>query len=379
MPQHRRQDSDAARMRPTLAIFSHDTPELPRDHRRTPSLDWTLSELHEHYWLPMVFKPTGKSPKYAKEIRTSIRHWQRHTGDPQLAQIDQYTLAAFVNARANDPAKPPRGKFAKPLNPNADYERVSPNTIRKDCTHLEVVLAAAGRPTRKQPMGCHLFDHLPWFPKPDERIKLAEDNFELAEIEHILAAAKKMTYPRRSLPAGFTAPEYWKSLVLILWNTGWRIETLRMLRTEWIDFKPKVSVPAIVDLPAEAMKKNGARKFPLNDAATEVLWKLHSRFGAGPALPPMSYSRMRNLWKEELLPMTPIPVERHFCFHGIRKEVNNQAERVGGLGQAVMGHASGATTRKSYTHPDVKIEAAYKGLENMPQPKAADESQGMLF
>ncbi|MHB9049825.1 MAG: tyrosine-type recombinase/integrase, partial [Pirellulales bacterium] len=133
----------------------------------TPSAElspgMTLSEFFRGYFLPCYAKPKRIDDKTVLEYRTAVDRWARLTGDPPLAEIHAAVCARFVDLDLSC-----RGRQG---------ETLSPNTVRKHCTHLQMVLDVAGPQTRERPEAATeegLFGltprgiprRVPWFVKP---------------------------------------------------------------------------------------------------------------------------------------------------------------------------------------------------------------------
>ncbi len=325
-----------------------------RTHGLSPRM--TLSAFFSAYVEPIGLVASGASPTTIGCYRESLAYWDAFTGDPPLAEIDEYTCAEFVAGLGKLPG------MKSPI--------ISPNTVRKHCRHVQRVIDLAGPPgrDRKQRLAKGLVERPPYIARPEEREKPPEDSFTLDEIAKWLGACEQATQPR--LP-GITPETWWRALILFTYNTGLRIGTV--LALEWTMRQDKWLV-----VPAECLKggKKGQR-FWLNKAACDALdsidgirltifpWKLEVR----------SLHRHR----EQLLRVAGLPEHRRFGFHGLRKALATSMARKNRLAaQQQLGHAVLATTEKHYVHPDVTEDIMADAMKNVPQP-AAPDPQMRLF
>jgi len=103
------------------------------------SPNMTVSEFFHAFVLPLYLKAKSRDAKTVAEYTTAVGRWAELTGDPSLCQVDQATCAAFVVA---DLAV---------MSTKVKTKKLSPNTVRKHCTHLQMVLDLAGPLTRERP------------------------------------------------------------------------------------------------------------------------------------------------------------------------------------------------------------------------------------
>ncbi len=310
----------------------------------------TLSAFFVAYVEPIGLVASGASPTTIACYQESLAYWCAFTGDPPLAEIDEYTCAEFVAGLGKLPG------MKSPI--------ISPNTVRKHCRHVQRVIDLAGPPDRKHRLAKGLVERPPYIARPDEREKPPEDSFTLDEITKWLGACEHATQPRL---AGITPEAWWRALVLFTYNTGLRIGTV--LQLKWTMRQDKWLV-----VPAECLKggKKGQR-FWLNKPARDALDSID---GIRLTIFPWNLEvRSLHRHREQLLRFAGLPEHRRFGFHGLRKALATSMARKNPIAaQRQLGHAALATTDKHYVHPDIMADA----MENVPQP-AMPDPQLLLF
>jgi integrase len=340
-----------------------------------PSPEMTLPEFFERYFWPVYLRSTMADPKTVAEYRSAVRRWQTLIGAMPMRAIDNLTCAAFV-------AKDLQRKSGK-----RPGETLSPNSVRKHCTHLQMVLSLAGPQSKEHPQAASPYGlfgtdpfgrprPVPWFVKPPERDKLPEDGFTIEEIGLILTACEGAIKP---VLADCSAATWWKCLCLAAYNTGIRIGSMVALRRAWITRQIDdgwVSIPAlaykkkrpkVIYLPPEALAAIDA--MPTGD----LIWPWPES--------PVSLQRYRRT----LLSAAGIPPARWFGFHGLRKAIGTQLWAIDQkAAQLQLGHEDAATTRKSYVNP-AAIGASLAAtigpaMRRVRQPKASmPDPQKLLF
>lgn len=359
-----------------LAIFPGA--EEDGDYRRQFDTDSapTLSEFYYHYVEPNCLLPDA-APRNLDEYRRAIRRWVEYTGDPLLEAIDQTTCSIFLTELSKRPGQ--RGA-----------KRISPNTVRKTCRHLQRCLDLAGPPGRENRLGQDLYGEeeisdgngnpsrrvksrpIPFLKQPRRKRKPAEDLFSLEELDRWLAAFPRATRPQLR---GVRPGQWWTSLVLVIYNTGMRIGTALLLRWGWIR-GPWLMVPV------EAVKGHDDRRIWINPAAQTALDLMRPADPSGQEerliFPWPHHRRYLDTVRENLLRLADIDPAGH-GFHALKKSLTTYLMGIdSGIAQMIAGHGDLKTTVESYTHPELARMAEV--MAQVPQPDTSRvDPQRRLF
>lgn len=329
-------------LHPTLRLF------VPGDAPPVPSL--SLSQFYDAWVLPRYRLPRGASPQTITQDRETLRLWEAYTGDPPLVEITDATCESFVlalGARTTRPKLPGQGR---PL---------SPNTVRKHCTHLQLMLDLAGPRTRTHRKTACLIDEPPYLERPPARPKPPRDALTLCEISAWLAACR--TTPRCRCTGSVPTGRWHRALILVAYNTGLRLGTLLKLRWEWIG----AHYPDWITVPPEAAKHAAGGDFYCNAAARAALWSIQA---TRPLVFPWLGVEDSTTWlhasRRRIQAAAGLPPARRLGWHALRKALATWlAQRNPLVASKVLGHRGGMTA-DHYVHPDVVREL----LEQLPQP-----------
>lgn len=333
---------------PQLRLFE------PAARTAALSPQMTLSEFLEAFVVPVCL--TRARPRNLKQYRESIAYWRRLTGDPPLAQIDDFTAARFLAGLYELPAIVKGNTLAD-------------NTVRKHCVHVQYCLDRAGLKTRQNPRGQSLVAEAVLIDKPRVVVSDVDDDFSLDEIGAWLEACHAMSAPRS---CGVPARAWWESLGLVAYNTGLRVGTLLLLEYGWIE-------EDWIKIPGPALKQKRAGRFYLNRASREAIQEIRTeRIKIFPF--PHSESWLHEQ-RRRLLAKSRIAPNRRFGFHAFRKAFGNELSKINGLVVAMaLGHSergTGDVTRDHYIHRQRMAEA----MDRLPQPlwRRRPEPQLRLF
>lgn len=344
-PLHRPQDA-----RPVLSVFSGDA---AGHERRAADLSpaMTLGEFYEAYVLPICRQAKGADSKTIAVDRTALRYWGQFTRDPSLDDLDEYDCADFTERHAELPGR--AGKLC------------SPNTIRKHCTHLQYILDRAGPRSRRVRTAARLIAEPPGFDRPRLRTKAHPEVIPLEEIAAWLQACRFAAAPN-GLPR-ISPAEWWRALILFVYNTGLRIDTV--MRLEWSMFNQA----GWLDVPAEIFKggQHGGL-FYVNSAAREAIERLRKArqdrvfpWHAWPTSSSYLHKHRRRIWQHA-----------HICrpgngFHGLRRALLTWLSGHNDLiARFVAGHVAGNDILRGHYVDHRKI--VHDLLERVPQPIWSD-------
>lgn len=334
----------AKKTRPAIRLWNADQHE-PHDQPRGLSSTMTLLEFYEAYIRPVCREAAGRADKTLDLDRTALKLWREITGDPPLEEIDQWTCSEFVAQLCKRPGK-------------CGAKRISPNTVRKHCTHLQLFLDRAGPRSRINRLGQDLLEAPPYLERPKKRYKPATDSLSVDEIARWLDACPRARLPRKM--RGFHAETYWRALVLFTYNTGLRIDTVmcltrRMLDGDWLIVPPEIY-------------KGGSHggQFFVNRHARAAIESVRQTvcptifpWPGWPKSDSWLQEHRRRLWEIAGIRRPGVG------FHGLRKAlITWVAAQNAMLAKMVAGHSTGDVTQECYVHPHVVEEI----MQRVPQP-----------
>jgi integrase len=335
-----------------------------------PTPEWSLDEFFEWYFSPVYLKTTMADAATVAEYRTAVRRWTKLVGRLPLRLIDNAACASFVALDLELPSEKHEG------------QRISPNTVRKHCTHLQMVLSLAGPQSQKHPQAASpygLFGDdpfgrprtVPWFTKPPERDKPPTDGFSIEEIELLLASCRRATCPKIQ---NCSPAHWWRCLLRFDYNSGLRIGSVIELRRSWIT---RSGDEGWVAIPGKSYKGGRPKVIYLSPEAIKAV----DAMPTGDVIFPWAMSSQTlQRHRKKLLAAAGISQEHWFGFHALRKATGTEAWKIKpNAAQLQLGHENQATTRKSYVNPSVlgAALAAECGptMRRIRQPKQASPQQ----
>ena len=181
-----------------------------------PSPDWTLRQFYKEFFDPYYLTPKGRKPRTLKLYGEILDFWESYFPEnPTLGEIDgnQSYVRDFVL------------KLSK--RPGLKEKYIVENTIRKHCTHLQKLLDFAGPKNRKNRNAACVMHDVPYLERPDKVKEDPNDDFTLEEIGLWLGACR---FAQTTRNIRRIRPEtYCKSLIIFIYNTGLRINTVMHL------------------------------------------------------------------------------------------------------------------------------------------------------
>jgi len=331
-----------------------------RRNRATSDLSpsMTLPEFYRAFFRPVILVAQRCAVRTLDAYDQSIGYWQRFTEDPSLAEIDDYDIGEFMEAVG----KLPGGRPGEPI---------SPNTIRKHCTHLQAVLTRAGPRSHEghRRKAQNLIPEIPFFEKPREREKVAEDDFTVEEIGKLMAHCNGAVAP--SYLTGEQQAVWWRNLFLFDFNVGLRIGSV--VRVEWAKIKTDSQGRTWVYV---EVKRGHTHKFFLNEFALkclEAMRPLTGQFDHVWHWPHGLHWLQEN--RRRILEAADFPQDRRFGFHGLRKAMCTVVSEFDPFAaQMQADHKDMAMTQRRYINPK-RVASA---MRKLPQPKPPTR-QGTLF
>jgi integrase len=306
--------------------------------RSTLSDQMTLGDFYHAYVLPIHRRARQADPKTIALDEVALKHWERLTRNPPLAEITEYDMADFVMA-----AMELDGRHG---------EKISPNTVIKNCIHLQFVLDRAGPRSRTLRNAANLISQPPGFEKPKARRRATPMLLSLEDIGKWLAACNTAD-----------DSEWWRSLIIFLYNTGLRIDCTMKLEWSMVGDDGWLTIPATI---YKGHEHGGA--FFANRFAVQALAGM-KRFGSGRLFPwagwPESASwlqeQRRRIWREAGID------QPGNGFHGLRRALLTWLSGRNDLvARLVAGHAAGGDMLRGH-YVDIK-KVIPELLEQVPQP-----------
>jgi integrase len=344
----------------TIKLFAgdanHSPTGAPGKRSGAPGLSprMTLAQFYWAFYRPMVLVAKGAEKRTLDAYDQSIRYWQELTEDPPLEDIDDFHIGGFLTVLAALPGQRPRGR--------KDAPALSPNTIRKHCTHLQAVVYRAGPRSheRNRRKGQGLIDSIPYFEKPSEREKLPEDDFSIPEITLLLANCDASPSPTYLAPAERAI--WWQNLFVFDFNVGLRIGSLTLVEWDRIKLDPKKGTWWVtVRAKGGNEKKSFVNKFAM--ARLEAMRPLTGQY------PHVFHFPHTHSWLQEcrrrIMQKAGLPEERRFGFHGLRKAMCTEGSEIDPLAaQMQAGHSDFKMTQTRYINPS-RVASA---MSRLPQP-----------
>ena len=336
--------------RPLSLFTSHDRSQAWSGRL---SGQMTLTEFYWAFYRPVCLTARDAGPRNLKQYEESLGYWSRFTGDPPLAQIDDYTVALFLEGLLHLPGR-------------TKGSSLSPNTVRKHCTHLQAIIDRPGPRSRearfRKAQG--LLDVVPFLEKPAAKKKEADENFSLDEIGRILrhvGAAIAPAYLSYALRKRF-----WKNLFLCDYNTGLRVGSLTIF--EWAGVRQDTLERWWIHV---RVKGGDTRRVHCNSFARAAIDDMRPITGG--------FARVFHFphgdsWlqaqRRRILIEAGLPPERRFGFHGFRRAMCTEGSQVDPLAVSMQaGHKDFATTQDFYINPG----RVASGMANLPQPELPDD------
>ncbi|MCX7424245.1 MAG: tyrosine-type recombinase/integrase [Planctomycetia bacterium] len=305
--------------------------------------DITLQGFYDRHYLPNCL--TEASDNTLGLYAVILKRWRLVTGDPPLAAITIELLARFRD-------------FLRACRGESPGSKLSLCSVANYCRYINGLLQKAGPPGYRNRDAADLIPRVPWIkpPKPEQhRPKIAS----IAAIEAVYNAAEMMVVP---VVPGIAAPDWWRALMVVTFNTGLRRRSLFSITWGQVDLER-----GWIDVPANRLKSRREQRICLNPTAVEHLRRIQQ--GADQPVFPWPYCRthfdpvFRRLQYD-----AGIPVAAHIGLHMIRKTFGTTWCATDPVAaQLALGHAGLRVTLDRYVRDD---EIVSRGVNAIPQPEA---------
>jgi integrase len=304
----------------------------------------TLHRFYEEIYCPRFHFDASERTK--EFFRTKIRQWVLLTGDPPVEKITDDTLAHFRDACLK----------LRGIKPHTSQ---SPNSVRGTLRVIQVLLDRLGPRGPRMREALRVLKEVPWCRPPKEVLKIpriiTEEQFSaMYEVAGCMEAPKN---PGISKPS-----KWWRTLLVLAYNTGMRKSTIFSLRWSEVDFGD-----CHIIVPASNLKARRPQVFHLNPTIVAHLRTFKSDRELVFPWPFKSHTWFNNLF-HKLQTLAGIPKGEWYGLSNVRKTTaSTLAEISVTAAQCALGHAGDAVTRRHYINPSKIIRDA---LDAMPQPKA---------
>ncbi len=243
-------------VQPLKVVWEGDQDERRGVAGLTPNV--RLSEFFWFYAWPDVLEPKGDSSRTLKDYLTTLQRWRQLTGDPPIRKITERTLSKFLRLLAG-------------LTESNGYPSMRNNTVRKHGVIIDRLIRYTGPRTRDNPTGADLLEKPPWIPLPRLEGVAPKRPLRLEEIGAWLHVLPEEAQPLPKM-CGADPVAWWRALILLAYNTGWRPQTLFDFRWDWLDGQR-------VTVPVAGIKGRRGRIFWLNQSAMAAIEPLREYEG----------------------------------------------------------------------------------------------------
>lgn len=342
----------------------------------THSIDLSTLTLRQA-WL-QLHQSADHSPRYAEDVLKALDHWERLTDDPPLRAIDNLALKQWKERLQTTPLPPPRHWSAAK---KATWVPRPPSrtTVAKYLREIIAILSTCGPARHGKPDALGVLAIVPCTAPPpvDEGDVVYAEPEEVSAIYRACDAATwpKGPGPRQTWPAELmTAADWWRALLVYLFNIGSRKNEFLRLRWDTVDMSRRLLTPP-------TSKRQKACLRPINATLFDHLFSIwqpaRELVFACPDSKTLLYSQFHTIQRAAGISVPRPAGSRRlpvFGFHELRKtcgtvltELNPRAA------QAMLGHASIETTMRSYSNARRSLLKAAHALE---QPAAFAQATG---
>ncbi|REJ69688.1 MAG: hypothetical protein DWQ31_03530 [Planctomycetota bacterium] len=290
----------------------------------------TLREFHDK-WFARLFHGDVRERTH-EAYEGTLKHWERHTDNLPLAQIDQAQVSLF------------RAKLA---------ESLRPATVSKHCRHLNHLLEKIGPPARHNRDALHLIKRVPWA-KPLVTSKRLPRPLSQDELRELYDATEVAVKPHLD---GVSPADYWRAKIVAAYNLGYRRKAL--LSIAWDD----TNLRAMTMRCDESFdKKRQEREKPFNGTVREHLLKI--RTGEARVF---CWRHGKHAWYEQFRAIVKA-ANLNCTFHNLKATCGTTLARMNVSVWAIrymLDHAQTDVAGQSYINP---IEELREVVDSIPQP-----------
>jgi len=290
--------------------------------KRHPAYRWTLTKCYQE-----LYDKSEQSPEFRRAIVAQLHGWERYSGGPPVGAVTNETVMKWRTAMIE-----------------AGY---APLTIKSYWTTIRAVFRRIGPVFNGNPLGLGIIDAVPYCKPVKFRRKLPK-RISLDQLNRVYLAARHTTKPRRI----FTAPDYWRALLAILYTTGLRIGDALRIRCEHIDLEERTLFIHVGKTGVEA-------ELPLHVVACDHIHRIgHTdrEFLFGSPDKGWFYHQWR-----ELIGLADV---EYFTPHDIRRVACSEVDAAWrGMGKVLLLHSPLNVTEASYLNSLPELRQALDKME----------------
>jgi hypothetical protein len=186
-----------------------------------PTLHWTMPQFYYLWFKPNYLLAKKRRPGTIKLCDQVIKLWGQRYPNLELCHIDQEHCRAFVEWIS--------------LRSGLKGPTIANNTVRKLCTHLQLILDYSGPATRRHRSSARLLVEVPYLERPEKVQNPPDSDFTIEEIGLWLGACR-FAKPARNL-GGQNPVQFNRNLLRKKRQRPWKCWVLRS-RTRFIGQKP---------------------------------------------------------------------------------------------------------------------------------------------
>lgn len=284
-------------------------------------------------------------PSTIEEFLTTIKYWEQATDN---APVERWRggMPAFAQWLKETPY---RGKLRAPA------------TRRKHLIALQYLLDLAG-PSSRDRDAAGLIEQPARIRRPKGSASINKRPLDVPEIARYLEACQHATWERKGLP--LPACAFWRCLGLFLYQVGLRIETVYLLRWEWL--QEDADGHSWLEIPPAAMKRDERFRCYVSPAALRALAPLRQL--ERPLIFPFPFvgqtarRKLTELYQRAEIPLRGLQENK---FHAFRRSCAVELAKINPYASKMqLGHSTRDVTLNHYVSPAVLIDAH----QRLPQP-----------
>ena len=306
-----------------------------------PADGHTLVSFFEEYYRPVCLDDAEDCT--IQQYRIHLRRWALVAGNPSLQSITVDTLVLFRDFLKASPGLKPGAKMAS-------------RSIFGVLRLIQTLLDKAGPPGQRNRDAANIIPSPVPYIRPPRKEPRAIKVISPETLRAVYDAADKMTGPTVD---GITPSAWWRTWLVVAFNTGLRFRTLLDLQMKWIDWNIKH-----ITIPASGMKSKRPHVSYLN--ATTLAHLLEIRTDRELVFPWPHNRREFYTYLDRLQEYANVPKSHRFTPHQLKKTHATamwlnapEAARIS------CAHTGQDTTIQHYVAADTIVGPA---VERLPQP-----------
>lgn len=319
----------------------------------------TVREFFDRWFRPHVLDEASQGT--VTLYMDSLKYWELHTDNPQLAFITSATMIEWKR-RMREEATYRRGKTSPEV-------RLKPYTIAKHLKNIRTILHRTGPERDPNRPTAGLLDKAPHLRISVPTASRPKSPFEIETARRIIQATASMPGTRR-LPASATR-RFWYALIVVLYYTGLRLGTVLKLEFSMVERRRDGNWLAV---PARIVEKTSkpVDKFLHPEALAAIqLMRGIAKPGAKLIFAWPHWKRHLNNRHDYLQRLARIAKEDRLSPHAWRRTHGTEMGRLGAkrglkVAQQALDHADDRTTSSFYVELEPELIAMLPTLGPPP-------------